>query len=67
MNYLKQKLTIGGMAEKIVSAFHLVLSENSNEDEEMNKCKSAVSRVRKMEEDVEVALGRGKKLDFCFR
>lgn len=57
---IKTKLTIGGMAEKIVSAFHLVLSENSNEDEEMNKCKSAVSRVRKMEEDVEVALSRAK-------
>lgn len=48
------------MAEKIVTAYHSVLSENSNEDEEMTQCKSAASRVRNMEEDVEKALSRGK-------
>lgn len=57
---IKTKLTVGGMAEKIVTAFHLVLSEDNNEDEEMNKCKSAASRVRNMEEDVEMALSRAK-------
>lgn len=53
-------MTVGDMAEKIVTAYHSVLSENSNEDEEMTQCKSAASRVRNMEEDVEKALSRGK-------
>jgi regulator of Ty1 transposition protein 103 len=53
-------LSIGGTAEKIVSAFHLVLSEHPNEDAEMSKCKSAVYRVRKMEKDVDIACANGK-------
>lgn len=57
---IRTKLTIGGTTEKIVSAFHLVLSEHTTEDEEMNKCKSAVHRVRKMEKDVDVALTQAK-------
>lgn len=55
-----QKLSIGGTPEKIVSAFHLVLSEQSNEDAEMSKCKSAVQRVRKIEKDVDIACTIGK-------
>ncbi|XVF58644.1 hypothetical protein PTKIN_Ptkin07bG0082700 [Pterospermum kingtungense] len=50
---IKTKLSIGGIAEKIVSAFHSMLAELPNEDEEMSKCKSAVHRVRKMEKDVD--------------
>lgn len=42
-----------------MSAFHLVVSEHSTEDEEMSKCKSAVHHVRKMEKDVDVALAKG--------
>ncbi|GFP98107.1 regulation of nuclear pre-mRNA domain-containing protein 1b [Phtheirospermum japonicum] len=57
---IKTKLSIGGPAEKIVSAFHVVLSENTNEDEEMGKCKSAVHRVKKIERDVDVALTKAK-------
>ncbi|XWS44870.1 hypothetical protein CRYUN_Cryun15aG0086600 [Craigia yunnanensis] len=34
---IKTKLSIGGTAEKIVSAFHLMLTEQPNEDEEMSK------------------------------
>ncbi|KAK7305974.1 hypothetical protein VNO77_43888 [Canavalia gladiata] len=52
---IKSKLSLGGTAEKIVSAFHLVLSEHSVEDTEMSKCKSAVQHVRKMEKDVDIA------------
>nr|KYP45231.1 Regulation of nuclear pre-mRNA domain-containing protein 1B [Cajanus cajan] len=52
---IKTKLSIGGTAEKIVSAFHTVLNEHSNEDAEMSKCKSAVHRVRKMEKNVDIA------------
>ncbi|XP_022739762.1 regulation of nuclear pre-mRNA domain-containing protein 2-like isoform X3 [Durio zibethinus] len=54
------KLSIGGRAEKIVSAFHSMLSEQQNEDEEMSKCKSAVHRVRKMEKDVDIACAIAK-------
>ncbi|KAL3020921.1 hypothetical protein AAZX31_05G169900 [Glycine max] len=52
---IKTKLSIGGTAEKIVSAFHTVLNEHSNEDAEMSKCKAAVHRVRKMEKNVDIA------------
>lgn len=57
-----QKLSIGGIPEKIVSAFHLVHSEQPNEDAEMSKCKSAVNRIRRLEKDVEVACTNGKSL-----
>ncbi|RZC64646.1 hypothetical protein C5167_008334 [Papaver somniferum] len=52
---IRTKLTVGGTAEKIVSAFHSVLSDHPNEDLLMNNCKSAVHHVRKMEKDVDVA------------
>ncbi|OVA03318.1 CID domain [Macleaya cordata] len=52
---IRIKLAIGGTAEKIVSAFHSVLSEHPNEDSLMNNCKLAVHHVRKMEKDVDVA------------
>ncbi|KAK9272170.1 hypothetical protein L1049_002541 [Liquidambar formosana] len=57
---IRTKLSIGGTAEKIVSAFHLVFSEHANEDAEMSKCKSAVHRVRKMEKDVDIACTNAK-------
>lgn len=43
-----------------MSAFHVVLSDQSTEDAEMNKCKSAVHHVRKMERDVDTACLNGK-------
>ncbi|XP_022894751.1 regulation of nuclear pre-mRNA domain-containing protein 1B-like [Olea europaea var. sylvestris] len=57
---IRTKLTIGSTEEKIVSAFNLVLSEHTTEDEEMNKCKSAIQRVRKIGKDVNVALTKAK-------
>ncbi|KAL3527806.1 hypothetical protein ACH5RR_012462 [Cinchona calisaya] len=57
---IKTKLTVGDTAEKIVSAFHLVLSEQSSESEEMNKCMSAVHHMRNMERDVDVVLSTAK-------
>ncbi|PIA48017.1 hypothetical protein AQUCO_01400543v1 [Aquilegia coerulea] len=52
---IRIKLTTGGTTEKIVSAFHAVLNEHSNEDLLMNKCKSSVHHVRKMEKEVDTA------------
>ncbi|KAL0367746.1 UNVERIFIED_CONTAM: hypothetical protein Sradi_3664700 [Sesamum radiatum] len=49
-----------GLAEKIVSAFELVLHDHANEDKEMRKCKSEVHRVEKLEKDVDKALNKGK-------
>lgn len=55
-----QKLSIGGTAEKIVSAIHNVLSEHSNEESDLDRCKSAVRYVEKLEKDVERACNHGK-------
>ncbi|KAK8934797.1 hypothetical protein KSP39_PZI015158 [Platanthera zijinensis] len=55
---IKIKLSIGGIAEKIVSAFHTVLSELPNEDADLSKCKSATKRIRKMEKDVDAVCAR---------
>ncbi|KAM1068264.1 uncharacterized protein LOC126623358 isoform X1 [Malus sylvestris] len=57
---IRTKLSIGGPAEKIVSAFHLVISEHPTEDTEMSKCKSAAHRVRKLEKDVDIACTNAK-------
>ncbi|KAL7600647.1 hypothetical protein Lser_V15G22368 [Lactuca serriola] len=57
---IRMKLTIGSTAERIVSAFHLVVSEHHGEDEEMNKCKSSVHRVKKLEKDIDSALTNAK-------
>ncbi|KAJ0233931.1 Uncharacterized protein HA466_0279350 [Hirschfeldia incana] len=51
----RTKLPSGGVAEKIASAYHLVVAANSNEEAEISKCKSAVKRIRKMETDVKEA------------
>ncbi|CAH2043387.1 unnamed protein product, partial [Thlaspi arvense] len=56
----KTKLSSGGVAEKIVSAFDMVRAESSKEETELNKCKSAVKRIRKMEKDVEDACSTAK-------
>ncbi|XP_010519842.1 PREDICTED: regulation of nuclear pre-mRNA domain-containing protein 1B-like isoform X2 [Tarenaya hassleriana] len=57
---VSRALSSGGMAEKIASAYHLVLSEHSNEDGEMKKCKSAIKHIRNMEKDVEDACSTAK-------
>lgn len=55
---MRIKLTTGGTTEKIVSAFHAVIGEHSNEDSLLQKCKSSVHRVRKMEKDVAAACAK---------
>ncbi|XP_078429649.1 ENTH/VHS family protein isoform X2 [Wolffia australiana] len=52
---VKLKLSVGGAAEKIVSAFHAVLNKHQNEAKELRECQSAVYRVGKMEKDVDLA------------
>ncbi|KAF5747382.1 regulation of nuclear pre-mRNA domain-containing protein 1B-like [Tripterygium wilfordii] len=57
---IRTKLSIGGTAEKIVSAFHLVLGELPSEEVETSNCRSAVHRIRKMEKDVGIACATSK-------
>lgn len=57
---IRAKLSVGGIAEKIVSAFHLVTGDLPTEDEERSKCKSAVHHIKKLEKDVHEALQKAK-------
>ncbi|KAJ6918866.1 hypothetical protein NC651_012965 [Populus alba x Populus x berolinensis] len=58
---IRTKFSIGGAAEKIVSAFNLMVREQPNEEAEMRNCKSAVRRVRNMEKDVDIACSNNDK------
>jgi len=49
---IKSRLSVGGAAEKIISAFHTVHSKHPNEDTDLKRCKDAVHRVVKMERSV---------------
>ncbi|PSS15776.1 Regulation of nuclear pre-mRNA domain-containing protein [Actinidia chinensis var. chinensis] len=49
---LRIKLGVGGMPEKIVTAFQSVHDENTTEEAALNKCEAAASLVGKMEKDV---------------
>lgn len=54
-----QRLGIGGTAERIVSALHTVLSEQADEDADLEKCKTSMRHVGKMEKDVDSACTKG--------
>ncbi|XP_042514104.1 regulation of nuclear pre-mRNA domain-containing protein 2-like isoform X2 [Macadamia integrifolia] len=58
---IRLKLAVGGMAEKIVTAFQAVHEEHFNEDTALNKCKAAVRRVEKMELDADNACTQGNQ------
>lgn len=50
---LRIKLAVGGMPEKILTAFQLVHDEHVNEETALNNCEGAVRRIGDMERDVE--------------
>ncbi|KAJ0521378.1 putative CID domain-containing protein [Helianthus annuus] len=52
-NSLRLKLAVGGLPEKIMTAFHLVHDENATEDTALNNCESAVRRFGDLERDIE--------------
>uniref|UniRef100_A0A5B6Z3U9 Putative regulation of nuclear pre-mRNA domain-containing protein 1B-like n=1 Tax=Davidia involucrata TaxID=16924 RepID=A0A5B6Z3U9_DAVIN len=58
---LRIKLAVGGMPEKIVTAFQSVHDENINEEAALNKCKAAVRRVGKIEKDIESTSTQGNQ------
>ncbi|KAL0359717.1 UNVERIFIED_CONTAM: Regulation of nuclear pre-domain-containing protein 1B [Sesamum angustifolium] len=51
-NSLRIKLAVGGLPEKILTAFQLVHDEIVNEEAALNKCRDTVSHVREIEKDV---------------
>lgn len=55
-----QKLAVGDMPEKILTAFQLAHDENVPEETALNKCKAAASLVGKMEKEVEITSAQGK-------
>lgn len=59
--YLLQKLAVGGLPEKILTAFQSVLDEHTSEEAALSKCYSAVRDVSKLMEDVENTLAQGKR------
>ncbi|XP_043707417.1 formin-like protein 7 [Telopea speciosissima] len=58
---IRLKLAVGGMPEKIVTAFQAVHDEHFNEDTALNKCKATVRHVEKMEKDVDNACIQGNQ------
>ena len=48
------------MPEKIVTAYQSVLDQSFDEDAALNKCKTAVSVLEKMDKDVDEACTNGK-------
>ncbi|KAL6597431.1 hypothetical protein ACP70R_046871 [Stipagrostis hirtigluma subsp. patula] len=54
-----KKLTVGGMPEKIVTAYQSVLDKHFDEDTALNKCKNTVGVLEKMNKDVDDACTHG--------
>ncbi|KAK6243616.1 hypothetical protein QUC31_010025 [Theobroma cacao] len=55
------KLAVGGLPEKILTAYQSVLEDNQNEDIALNKCNAAVHQLHKIGEDVESSLAQGNQ------
>ncbi|KAG5556108.1 hypothetical protein RHGRI_006659 [Rhododendron griersonianum] len=58
---LRIKLAVGGMPEKILTAFQSAHDENVTEETALNKCKAAASLVGKMEKEVEITSAQGNQ------
>uniref|UniRef100_A0A1D1YW22 Regulation of nuclear pre-mRNA domain-containing protein 1B n=2 Tax=Anthurium amnicola TaxID=1678845 RepID=A0A1D1YW22_9ARAE len=58
---IRIKLAVGGMPEKIVTAFQSVHDEHLNEDAALNKFLSAVQQVGKLEKEVDEACNQGSQ------
>ncbi|KAL3026641.1 hypothetical protein AAZX31_03G004600 [Glycine max] len=56
------KLAVGGLPEKILTAFQPILDQHLNEEASLNNCSAAVREVGKVVEDVENTLAQGNQL-----
>lgn len=54
-----QKLAIGGLPEKIVSAFHSLHDECSDEESILVKCNATVHSVERVLKEVEATTSQG--------
>ncbi|PIN20922.1 Regulator of nuclear mRNA [Handroanthus impetiginosus] len=61
-NSLRIKLAVGGLPEKILTAFQLVHDEIVNEEVALNNCRNAASSVREIEENVSNLSPQGNML-----
>ncbi|KAG0488694.1 hypothetical protein HPP92_007505 [Vanilla planifolia] len=59
---IRIKLAVGGMPEKIVTAYQAALDEHFEEDMELNKCQTAVLLVENMEKDFNDVYVQGSPL-----
>ncbi|XP_022934553.1 actin cytoskeleton-regulatory complex protein pan-1-like isoform X2 [Cucurbita moschata] len=53
------KLAVGGVPERILTAFQSVLDEHLNEDAALNDCSSATHHLNQIEEDLNASLAQG--------
>lgn len=60
-------MAVGGLPEKIISAFESVHEEHLNEEAGINKCSTAVQYMGKIDEDVEKAFTQGKGFTWQFK
>uniref|UniRef100_A0A2C9VAJ3 Uncharacterized protein n=2 Tax=Manihot esculenta TaxID=3983 RepID=A0A2C9VAJ3_MANES len=60
------KLAVGGLPEKILTAFQSVSDEHLDEEAALNKCKAAVFHVGKIREEVENGLSLGNQQGSTF-
>ena len=67
LGHLLQKLAVGGMPEKIVSAFQSIYDENTHEEAALNKCEAALRIVGKMEKAIESTSIQGNNLLIIFQ
>ena len=58
--FLDQKLAVGGMPEKILTAFQSVLDEHVNEDVAVHRFHAAIQQVVKMEKEAMETGSKGK-------
>ncbi|CAD6258526.1 unnamed protein product [Miscanthus lutarioriparius] len=56
-----KKLTVGGMPEKIVSAYQSVLDQHFDEDTALNKCKTTVGLLERINKDINDASINGNQ------
>lgn len=57
---VKLRLGVGGTAERIVTALHAVLSEQADEDADLENCKTSMRHIGKMEKDVDSACSKAE-------
>lgn len=57
---MNQKLAVGGMPEKVVTAFQAVHDEHVNEDVAVHRFQAAIQQVVKMEKDAVETCSQGQ-------